>query len=76
MGKEKNEKEMVLCPVGKFFLDLEKAFGKKSKFFGHMNRSRLEFLKAIRSLFDEKIEYLEKKGTARAGKRVTKIKVE
>ena len=76
MGKEKNEKEMVSCPVGNFFLDLEKAFGKKSKFFGHMNRSRLEFLKAIRSLLDEKIECVEKKGTAKAGKRMTKIKVE
>ena len=76
MGKEKNEKEMVSCPVGDFFSDLEKVFGKKSKFFGHMSRSRLEFLKAIRSLLDEKIECVEKKGTAKAGKRMTKIKVE
>ncbi len=76
MVKEKNEKEMFVCPMGKFFFDLEKAYGKKTKFFGHMNQSRIEFLKAIRSLLDEKIEYLEKKGTAKAGKRMTKIKVE
>jgi len=76
MGKEKVEKEMVLCPVGRFFLDLEKASGKKSKFFEHLTQSRVEFLKAVRSLVDEKIEDLEKKGTARGKKRVTKIKVE
>ena len=76
MGKEKVEKEMVLCPVGRFFLDLEKASGKKSRFFEHLTQSRVEFLKAIRSLVEEKIEDLEKKGTARGKKRVTKIKVE
>ena len=75
MGKEKNEKEMLSCPVGNFFLDLEQAFGKKSKFFGHMNRSRLEFLMAIRSLLDEKIGCLEKKGSTKAGKKMNKIKV-
>ena len=41
MGREKNEKEMMLCPVGNFFLDLEKVFDKKSKYLGHMNQSRL-----------------------------------
>ena len=76
MGKEKVEKEMVLCPVGRFFLDLEKASGKKSRFFEHLTQSRVEFLKAVRSLVEEKIEDLEKKGTARGKKRVTKIKVE
>ncbi|MBL7211782.1 MAG: hypothetical protein ISS61_05320 [Desulfobacteraceae bacterium] len=76
MAKEKDKKEMAYCPVGRFFLDLEKASGKKSKFFDHLNQSRVEFLKAIRSLVDEKIENLEKKGPARGGKRVSKIKVE
>ena len=67
---------MVLCPVGKFFVDLEKACSKKSKFFEHLTGSRVEFLKAIRSLVDEKIEDLEKKGSTKARKKVTKIKVE
>ena len=65
MGKEKNEGEMVSCPVGRFFSDLEKVSGKKSKFFEHMTLSRIEFLKAIRSLVDEKIEGLEKRGPAK-----------
>jgi hypothetical protein len=76
MGKEKAEKEMVLCPVGRFFSDLEKASGKKSRFFEHLTQSRVEFLKAVRSLVDEKIEDLEKKGASKGKKRVTKIKVE
>ena len=74
--EEKNEDEMVLCPVGRFFLDLEKASGKKSKFFEHLIRSRVEFLKAIRSLVDERIEGLEKKGSTKGSKKMTKIKVE
>ena len=76
MAKQRNEKEMVSCPVGRFFLDLEKACGKKSKFFEHIAQSRMEFLKAVRSLLDEKIEDLEKKGSGKATKRMTKIKVE
>lgn len=76
MVKEKNEKEMFVCPVGKFFFDLEKAYGKKTEFFGHLNKSRIEFLKAIRSLVDERIENLEEKVSGKAKKRMTKIKVE
>jgi hypothetical protein len=56
--------------------DMEKMFGKKSKFFEHMGRSQAEFLKAVRSLIDEKIEGLEKRGAAGAGRKSTKIKVE
>jgi hypothetical protein len=79
MGKGKNEKEikeMVLCPVGKFFSDLQNASGKKSKFFEHLTQSRVEFLKAIKSLVDERIEDLEKRVSHKAKKKMTKIKVE
>jgi hypothetical protein len=41
-----------------------------------MTRSRVEFLKGIRSLLDERIDHYEKKGTKKAGKKMTKIKVE
>ncbi|UCF57068.1 MAG: hypothetical protein JSW15_00840 [Deltaproteobacteria bacterium] len=76
MVKERHkEEEMVYCPVGKFFSDLQKTSRKKSKFFGHLDQSRIEFLKAIRSLVDERIEEIEKKASARA-KKMTKIKVE
>ena len=41
-----------------------------------MGRSQAEFLKAVRSLIDEKIEGLEKRSKAGAGRKSTKIKVE
>jgi len=75
MGEDKrHEEEMVLCPVGRFFMDLERAAGKKSKFLEHLGKSRMEFLKAVRSLVDEKIQDLEKKETGK--KNITKIEVE
>ena len=48
MAKEKKHKEEKFhCPVGRFFEDLEGLKGGKSEFFGHLNKSRLEFLKAV-----------------------------
>ena len=62
--------------MGRFFSEFEKMGGKKSKFFDHMNKSKLEFLKAIKSLVDERIENLEKRGSSGSRKKATKIKVE
>ena len=76
MTDSANKKEMVLCPVGRFFSELERMVsGEKSKFAEHLNRSRVEFLKAIRSLIDEIIDTIEKKDSAKSGKKMTKIKV-
>jgi len=77
MGKEKKKEETVIdCPAARFFRDLEKAFGRKSKFFDYLTRSRVEFLKGVRAFVDERIEELEKRGDKQRGKRVTKIEVE
>ena len=76
MGEKKNKAQMAVCPVGKFFMDLEDVVGKKSKFFEHMTRSRIEFLKGLRSLLDERIEQYEKKCSKKAAPKMTKIKVE
>ena len=76
MAREKEHDEVVMCPVGRFFLDVEKASGRKSKFFDHMTRSRVEFLKAARSLLDERIERLEKRGADKGKKKAKKIEVE
>ena len=76
MVEKKSKEERDACPVGNFFKDLEEAIGKKSQFFKHMNQSKVEFLKGIRSLLDERIDYLEKKPTGKSGKKMTKIKVE
>jgi hypothetical protein len=76
MATKKNQEETFVCPVGKFFSEIDKIGGRKSKFFDHMNKSKLEFLRAIRSIVDERIEDLQKKSTSGSGKKATKIKVE
>ena len=75
-SKKKSQQESTGCPVGSFFEDLEQAFGKKSQFFEHMTQSKLEFMKGIRSLLDARIDNLEKRRSGKAGKKMTKIKVE
>ena len=76
MVEKKRKEEMVVCPLGRFFMDLEKAFGETSRFFEHMTQSKIEFLKGIRSLLDERIDHLEKRRSKKAGKKMTKIEVE
>ena len=78
MGKKHNEERVVVCPVGRFFMDLQEAWGsgKKSKFFEHLDRSKVEFLKALRSLLDDSIEAMEKKERSPRGKKATRIEVE
>ena len=76
MEKEKDRSEELFCPVGRFFADIEKTFGGTSDFMKHLKGSRIEFLKAIRSLVDGKIEDLEKKGAKKDKKKSSRIKVE
>ena len=76
MAKKKRTEYGFECPVGRLFTDLDKAFGKKSEFSKHMNQSRIEFLKGIRSLVDERIASIEKKGAKKGKKKMTKIKVQ
>ena len=75
MAKKKSKEKVFVCPIGKFFLDLEESFGRKSEFAKYMIQSRIEFLRAIRSLVDERIGDLEKKQSDKAGKKMQKIKV-
>ena len=76
MVEKKGREEKMTCPVGSFFVDFDKTFGRKSPFYEHMTRSKIEFLKGVKSLLDERIEYLEKKGSKKAGAKLTKVKVE
>jgi len=75
-AKSDDRSEQMACPVGRFILRFEKSFGKKSKLTEHLSRSRIEFLKAMKCLIEEKIEDLEKGGTPRGEKQATRIKVE
>jgi hypothetical protein len=76
MGKKKNEEEVLSCPVGRFFSDLEKLPWTKSEVYTHLNQAKVEFLKTIRSLVDERIETLEKKSATKNKKKMTKIEVQ
>ena len=76
MDSVKNKENAVFCPVGSFLRDVEKTFGKKSKFVDHMTQSKIEVLKGIQSLVDERIEQLDKKKSGKTKKKSTKIKVD
>ena len=76
MAEKKGKEEKFICPVGNFFTDLEKAFGRNSPFYKHMTRSKIEFLKGVKSLLDERIQCLEKKDAKKTGAKMTKVKVE
>jgi len=76
MVEKKGKEERTNCPAGTFFMDLEKTFGRKSMFYKDMTRSRIEFLKGVKSLLDDRIEYLEKKDSKKAGAKMTKVNVE
>ena len=75
MPKEKENPETVGCPVARFFTEMEKAYGKKSTFFTHLQQSQIELLKAIRSLVDDRIGDLEKKKEG-GRKKASRIEVE
>jgi hypothetical protein len=74
-SKDATEK-LCKCPVGIFFKDVERIFGKKTRFIHYMTRSRIEVLKGIRSLVDERVNSLEKGLSGGGGKKATKIKVD
>ena len=41
MVERKGKEDRINCPVGTFFMDLEKTFGRKSRFNKHLNFSRV-----------------------------------
>ena len=75
MEEKTREQETFICPVGRFFSRLEKCGDRGSDFRGHLKQSRVEFLKAIRSLVDEGIERMEKEPDQEERK-ATRIEVE
>jgi len=75
MAKEKETHEAAHCPVARFFSEMEKSCNPKSEFFNHLHQSQIEFFKALRSLVDDRINFLEKK-QEKSKKKATKIEVE
>lgn len=78
MGKKKPEvcDENSLCPLGKIFKGLEDLSKNAPEFKKHLDRSRLELLKAAKTLLDSKIKSLEKKNTTGKKKVAQKITIE
>ena len=76
MAEKKSKNDRITCPLSTFITDLEKTFGRKSPFYKHMTQSRIEFLKGVKSLLDDRIERLEKKNSKKTGAKMTKVKVE
>jgi len=64
------------CPLGKFFQGLEDVSRNAPEFMEHLARSRLELLKAVKTLVDSKIETLEKRKTPGKKKVARKITIE
>ena len=64
------------CPAGRFFSTLGRCFDPESEVRKHLLQSRLEFLKAIKSLVDQGIDDLEKDISKRKPKEATRIEVE
>jgi hypothetical protein len=76
MSKSKRRQEGAGCPVGSFFNSLEEIFDAGPDIGGHLKRSRLELLKAVRAWADGQIERLEKGHPSTRKKKATKIEVD
>ena len=77
MSKKKTtEKDAFVCPVGRIFMNFERKGKRKTEFSEHLSKSGIEFLRAVRSLVDDQIEWLEKKGRPNTKEHMTKIEVE
>ncbi len=63
------------CPIGELISQVWATFGAESEFRRHMRNSKIELLKAIRSIIDKKIEDLEKHSTA-SKKRACKVEID
>jgi len=75
MSKDKRRKVAAGCPVGSIFNSLEEIFGAGSDIGGHLQRSQLELLKAIRTWADGRIEHIERQHASKRKKSVTKIEL-
>ena len=72
---ESYECEGIPCPFRFLASCFQGMFQPHPEFRKHLYNSRIEFLKGIRSLLDDCIENLERKGE-RGGKKAVKVEVE
>ena len=73
--EEISTEEAFRC-LGRFFSWMEGKISPSSDFREHMARSKVEWLKGVRSLIDKRIADLEKKQSKKPKRGVTRVKVE
>jgi len=73
---ERKDDDVFVCPVARFFNDIGKVCAKDSGFKSHMRKSRVEFLKAIKSFLEEGIERIEGGQQGDVKEKAEKIEVE
>ncbi|SFM85028.1 hypothetical protein [Thermodesulforhabdus norvegica] len=66
---------MYGCPIGELINQVRSTFGSESEFRQHIRNSKVEFLKAIRSIIDKKIQDLEQSSKI-SERRATKVQVD
>lgn len=76
MTKNKEKEEHFICPVGRFFSEMDRLSKGGTEFRKHINMAKIEVLKAIRSLIDVRIQSLEEKSREKGKKKATKIEVQ
>jgi hypothetical protein len=68
--------EEAFRSLGRFFSWIEEKITPGAEFREHMAKSRVEFLKGIRSLVDKKIDDLERTHGKKEAKKAAKVEVE
>lgn len=74
--KDENKGQNPSRPIEDFFHVLQDLKKNAPEFMDHLNRARVEALKAVKVLLDAKIEHLEKKSQPKPRKTARKITIE
>lgn len=74
---EKSQDSRCQCPICRMRHLMGSGKGVGKPFWEHVTNARIEVLRAVRSLIDERIDHLEKKKAGKGGeKKATPIAVE
>lgn len=74
---ERSKETRCHCPMCQMMHALSGRKGPGNAFWEHLTNARIEVLRAVRSLIDERIDHLEKKKGEKSGeKKATPITVE
>lgn len=74
---ERSEQTRCRCPMCLMMHALGSGKGSAKPFWEHLTNARIEVLRAVRSLIDERIDHLERKKGEKSGeKKATPIAVE